>query len=214
MTEPAMTEPAWLAWAREVQAIAQSGLTFAENPYDIERYQALRALAARVMATAGGADLSHVQNLFAGQVGYATPKVDVRGAAFDASGRILMVREASDGGRWTLPGGWADVNLTAAENVAKEMFEESGFRVLVRKLAAVWDRTRQGHDAAPFSAFKMFFLCEIVGGAAKTSLETTEVGFFAEDALPPDLSTGRVLRGQLHRMFAHARAPGLPTEFE
>jgi ADP-ribose pyrophosphatase YjhB (NUDIX family) len=209
-----MTEPDWLAWAREVQAIAQVGLTFCANPYDRQRYEALQALAARVMATAGGADLSAVENLFAAQEGYATPKVDVRGAAFDASGKILLVREAQDDGRWTLPGGWADVNFSPAENVAKEVFEESGFIVRVAKLAAVWDRTRQGHGVAPFSAYKLFFICDITGGAASTSLETTEVSFFAEDALPPDLSTGRVLRHQLHRMFVHAREPGLATEFE
>jgi ADP-ribose pyrophosphatase YjhB (NUDIX family) len=209
-----MTEPDWLAWAREVQAIAQTGLTFTKDPYDRERYEALRTLAARVMATAGTADLATVANLFAGQEGYATPKIDVRGAAFDASGRLLMVREALDHGRWTLPGGWGDVNLTPAENIAKEIIEESGFEVRVTKLASVWDRTRQGHGASPFSCYKLFFLCDIIGGQARPSLETTEIGFFAEDALPEDLSTGRVLRRQLHRMFAHARDPGLPTEFE
>jgi len=209
-----MTEPDWLAWAREVQAVAQTGLTFCKDPYDRERYEALRDLAARVMTSAGGANLAAVVNLFAAQEGYATPKIDVRGAAFDAEGRILMVREAQDAGRWTLPGGWADVNLTAAENVAKEVVEESGFEVRVRKLAAVWDRTRQGHDPAPFSAYKLFFICDITGGAVRTSLETTEVAFFAEDALPADLSTGRVLPHQLRRMFAHARDNTLPTEFD
>jgi len=209
-----MTEPDWLAWAREVQAVAQTGLTFCKDPYDRERYEALRDLAARVMTSAGGANLAAVVNLFAAQEGYATPKIDVRGAAFDAEGRILMVREAQDAGRWTLPGGWADVNLTAAENVAKEVVEESGFEVRVRKLAAVWDRTRQGHDPAPFSAYKLFFICDITGGAVRTSMETTEVAFFAEDALPADLSTGRVLPHQLRRMFAHARDNTLPTEFD
>lgn len=209
-----MSEPDWLAWAREIQAIAQTGLTFSRDPYDRERYEALRSLSGRIFADAGAADLSRVAGLMAAQEGYATPKVDVRGAAFDDQGRLLMVREVQDEGRWTLPGGWADVNLTAAENVAKEMREESGFQVQVRKLAAVWDRTRQGHGAAPFSAYKLFFICDITGGAAATSLETSEVAFFAEDALPADLSTGRVLPHQLRRMFAHRREPGLPTEFE
>jgi len=209
-----MTEPDWLAWVREVQAIAQVGLTFCQEPYDRERYEALRALAARAMAAAGGADLSMVAGLFAAQEGYATPKVDVRGATFDSAGRILLVREAQDAGRWTLPGGWGDVNLTPAENVAKEVFEESGFIVQVKKLASVWDRTRQGHGVKAFSCYKLFFVCEITGGEAATSLETTEVGFFAEDALPADLSTERVHRRQLHRMFAHARDPSLPTEFD
>lgn len=208
-----MNEPDWLLWSREMQAIAQTGLEFARDPYDRERYQALRALAARAMAAHGGGDPVSIEALFVGEKGYATPKIDVRCAAF-RDGRILLVRERADEGRWTLPGGWADVNLTPAENVAKEVFEEAGFEVAVRKLAAVWDRTRQGHGPAPFSAYKFFFLCDIVGGSASTSLETTEVAFFAEDALPPDLSTGRVLRHQLHRMFAHAREPGLATEFE
>lgn len=211
MTPP---EPDWLAWAREVQAVAQTGLTFARDPYDRERYEALQSLAARVMAAHGGADLSYVAGLFAAQEGYATPKLDVRGAVFDAGGRILMVREVQDANRWTLPGGWADVNLTPAENVIKEVAEESGFAVRVSKLAAVWDRTRQGHEAAPFSAAKLFFLCEIIGGAPAASLETSEVAFFAEHELPADLSTGRVLPGQLRRMFEHHRTPNLPTDFE
>ena len=209
-----MTEPDWLAWAREIQAIAQIGLTFSRDPYDRERYEALQSLSGRIFADAGAADLSRIAGLMAAQEGYATPKIDVRGAAFDGQGRLLMVREVQDAGRWTLPGGWGDVNLTAAENMAKEMREESGFEVRVRKLAAVWDRTRQGHGPSPFSAYKLFFVCDIIGGAASTSLETSEVAFFAEDALPTDLSTGRVLPRQLHRMFAHWRAPGLATEFE
>jgi len=209
-----VTEPDWLAWAREIQAIAQIGLTFSRDPYDRERYEALQSLSGRIFADAGAADLSRIAGLMAAQEGYATPKIDVRGAAFDGQGRLLMVREVQDAGRWTLPGGWGDVNLTAAENMAKEMREESGFEVRVRKLAAVWDRTRQGHGPSPFSAYKLFFVCDIIGGAASTSLETSEVAFFAEDALPTDLSTGRVLPRQLHRMFAHWRAPGLATEFE
>ena len=209
-----MTEPDWLTWTRELQAIAQTGLAFARDPYDRERYEMLRDLASRIMAAHSNADLSRIAALFAGETGYATPKIDVRAAAFDDDGRILMVREVMDSGRWTLPGGWADVNLTPAENAAKEVREESGFEVRVAKLAAVWDRTRQGHPPAPFSCAKFFFMCEITGGAAAASLETSEVGFFAEDALPEDLSLGRVLPAQLRRMFAHWREPTLPTDWE
>lgn len=125
-----------------------------------------------------------------------------------------MVREAMDAGRWTLPGGWADVNLTPAENVVKEILEESGFQSRAVKLAMVLDRARQGHGAFAFSTYKLFFVCEITGGAAATSLETTEVAFFAEHDLPADLSTGRVLPRQIARLFAHWREPGLATEFE
>lgn len=209
-----MAEPDWLAWTREMQAIAQTGLAFSRDQYDRERYEALRALASRMMAAHTDAPAGRIEALFANETGYATPKVDVRGAAFDEGGRLLMVREVADAGRWTLPGGWADVNLTLAENVAKEMREESGFETRVRKLAAVWDRTRQGHAAGVFSCCKMFFVCDIVGGAARTGPETSEVGWFAENALPAELSLGRVLPGQLRRMFAHARDPALPADFD
>jgi ADP-ribose pyrophosphatase YjhB (NUDIX family) len=209
-----MAEPDWLTWARELQAIAQTGAAFTRDPYDRERYEMLRGLAATIMAAHTATPGARIEALFAGETGYATPKVDVRGAAFDAQGRILMVREVMDGGRWTLPGGWADVNMTVAESVIKEMREESGFDVTVRKLAAVWDRTRQGHAAAVFSCCKFFFICDIVGGTAATGPETSEVGWFARTALPADLSLGRVLPGQLQRMFDHARDATLPTDVE
>ena len=207
-------EPGWLTWTRELQAIAQTGMAFDPGPYDRERYETLRSLASRIMAAHTGAPAERIEALFAGEAGYATPKVDVRGAVFDAQGRVLMVREVADAGRWTLPGGWADVNLTPAENVIKEVREESGYAVQVQKLAAVWDRTRQGHHPGVFSCCKMFFICAAVGGSAAVSSETSEVAWFAEDALPDDLSSGRVLPRQLRRMFAHLRDPALPTDFE
>jgi ADP-ribose pyrophosphatase YjhB (NUDIX family) len=208
-------DPDWLRWTRELQAIAQTGLAFNPSVYDRERYEMLRELGSEMMAAHTGAPAERISGFFAAERGYATPKVDVRGAAFDSGGRILMVREVADRGRWTLPGGWADVNLTPAENVIKEMREESGVDVRVRKLAAVWDRTRQGHPPSEFSCCKFFFICDITGGTAAPGTETSEIGWFAEDALPvDDLSLGRVLPGQLKRMFVHAREPALPTEFE
>jgi ADP-ribose pyrophosphatase YjhB (NUDIX family) len=209
-----MTEPDWLVWAREIQGIAQSGLTFTKDQYDRERYEQLRRLAAEIMASHSSADATRIEALFAAQSGYATPKIDVRGAAFRA-GKILMVREVVDNHRWTLPGGWADVNLSAAENCAKEMIEESGFVVRVTKLAAAWDHSKQGHvPPNPFSTLKMFFLCDITGGEATPSAETSEIGFFGADDLPDDLSTGRVIRAQILRMFVHHANPGLQTDFE
>lgn len=207
------TDPKWLTWAREIQALAQTGLAFEPNVYDRERYERLRALAAEIMAEHSGAGRDRLATLFGTQHGYATPKVDVRGAVFDA-GKILLVRETADGGRWTLPGGWADVNLTPAENVEKEIREESGYEARARKLAAAWDRTRQGHSPGVFSAVKLYFICDLIGGAPRPSHETSEVAWFAEDALPEDLSRERTLPGQLTRMFAHWREPGLPAEFE
>jgi ADP-ribose pyrophosphatase YjhB (NUDIX family) len=209
-----MPDPDWLIWAREIQAIAQTGLTFSQDPYDLDRFAALRRLSARIMTEYTGADLERIEGLLDAETGYATPKVGVRGAVFDASGRILMVRETVDENRWTLPGGWADVNQTPAQSVVREVFEESGYHVRPVKLAAAWDRSKHTHPPTAFSVVRMFFVCALVGGSPKTSLETSEVGWFAEADVPTDLSLRRTLRHHIGRMFAHWRDPGLATEFD
>jgi ADP-ribose pyrophosphatase YjhB (NUDIX family) len=207
-----LDEPAWLLWARELQAIAQTGLTFCRDEYDLERYRRVRSLAAEMFSLGSGAALARIEGLFEQDLGYPTPKVDVRGALFRGE-RILMVREVSDGG-WTLPGGWADVNQTASECVEREVREESGFEARAIKLAAVYDYRRQGHVRThPYSIYKLFFVCELTGGEARASLETSAVDFFALDALP-QLSSGRTNAAQVERMFAHRREPALPTEFD
>jgi ADP-ribose pyrophosphatase YjhB (NUDIX family) len=210
-----MGDPDWLVWAREIQAIAQTGLTFSNDPYDLDRYAALRRLAARIMAEHTGADLGRIEELFDSETGYATPKVGVRAAVFDASGRILMVRETADDNRWSLPGGWADVNQTPAQSVVREVFEESGYRVRAVKLAAVWDRSRHTHPPTAFSVVRLFFVCTLEGGSPRTSVETSEVGWFAEADVPvADLSVRRTLPRHIERMFAHWREPALATEFD
>ena len=207
-----MDEPNWLLWARELQAIAQTGLTFSRDRYDIERYQRLRAIAVAMLAAGSGAPIERIRALFEQDLGYPTPKVDVRGAVFRDE-RILLVREISDG-RWTLPGGWADVNQSAKECVEREIQEESGFQARALKLAAVWDYRRQGQVSShPYSIYKFFFICELVGGAASPSLETSAVEFFRLEQLP-ELSLGRVTPAQIGRMFAHRREPVLATEFD
>jgi len=209
-----VSDPEWLTWAREIQALAQTGLAFSNDPFDLDRYAALRRLSARIMAEHTGERRERIEGLFDGEVGYATPKVGVRGAVFDAAGRILMVREVVDEHRWTLPGGWADVNQTPAQSVVREVFEESGYRVRAVKLAAVWDRARQGQAPMAFSVIRMFFVCALEGGEPATSLETSEVGWFAENDIPVDLSLHRTLPHHISRMFAHWRDPGLATEFD
>lgn len=208
-------QPMWLSWARELQAIAQTGLAFARDPFDQERYRSIRSLAARVMAEYSETELSGIEDLFSQQAGYATPKVDVRGAVFSDDARILLVREIADAGRWTLPGGWADVNQPPSEGVIREVREESGFEVEIRKLAAVYDRDRHGHvPRLAFHVYKLFFICEIIGGTARPGQETSEIAFFAIDNLPSDLSVGRVQRHQILRMFEHWQSPALATEFD
>ena len=207
-----MEEPKWLSWARELQALAQTGLTFTTDSHDRLRYQRLRAIAAEMYAAGSGVPLERISALFEQDLGYPTPKVDVRGAVF-RDRRILLVREISDGG-WTLPGGWADVNQSAKECVEREIQEESGFEARALKLAAVWDYRRQGHVYShPYYIYKLFFVCELTGGAARPSIETSEVGFFALEQLPK-LSLGRVTPAQIARMFEHWRHPGLMTEFD
>lgn len=214
-----MNEPKWLLWARRAQAIAQSGLTYTQNAYERERYEELRSLAAEMMAEGSGTDVALIEDLFAAQTGYATPKIDVRGAVFDPQGRILMVRERIDAGRWTLPGGFADVNQTPSFAVEREVWEEAGIKVRAVELVAVHDRALRKHvPPYPFHIFKLFFRCEPMGplsDAKGDGHETEEARFFAEDELPlEELSRGRVLPEQLAMMFEHARRPGRAAEFD
>jgi len=209
-----MNEPQWLLWSRQLQSIAQAGLTFARDPYDLERYAALRALAAEIMASHADVPTAAIAELFRGETGYLTPKIDVRGAVFDGQGRILMVREASDGHRWTLPGGWADVNLSTADCTVKEIREESGYEARIVRPVAIWDRARQGHPPSAYSCLKMFYLCQVTGGAPATSIETSEVGWFARHEIPVDLSVGRTLPHQLERMFQHHADPRMPIDYD
>jgi ADP-ribose pyrophosphatase YjhB (NUDIX family) len=207
-----MSEPQWLTIARELQAIAQTGLTFTQDRFDRARYERLRELAAQLIAHGSGSDTEKLLELLSEETGYATPKIDVRGAAF-VDGRVLMVRELTDG-LWTLPGGWADVNQSAAECVVREIFEESGFKARALKLAAIHDYRKAGHPhRALHYVYKMFFICEITGGEATPSNETSEVAFFARDALPP-MSLGRSLPTQVARMFEHREHMEIPTDFD
>ncbi|MEH2199724.1 NUDIX hydrolase [Nostoc sp.] len=204
-------ETKWLEWAQKLQAIAQNGLTYSEGPFDIERYKQLRAIATEIMANYSNVEHSYILDLFNGEVGYATPKVDVRAAIF-RDNTILLVKEKADG-CWSLPGGWADVGESPSEVVVKEVYEESGYQARAIKLLAVYDRDKQGHPPFPFYVYKLFFHCEIIGGSPSSSIETEDVGFFAEDTLP-ELSIGRVTPRQITRLFHHYRNPDLPTDFD
>lgn len=206
-----MTDPRWLVWTRRIAALAQNGLTYTDGPFDRERYDELRRIAAEMAAAYSGSEPEVVLDLFQREGGYATPKVDVRGVVF-RDGKILLVREAEDG-RWTLPGGWADVGETPREAVEKEIREESGYLTSAVKLLAVYDRDHHGPPPLPWPVYKLFIRCEITGGAPAGSIETTGVDFFAEDELPP-LSEGRVMPSQIRRMFEHQRDPGLPADLD
>lgn len=204
-------DPQWLDWAKRLQAIAQTTLNYTDNPFEIERAEAVRAIAAEIVSEHSDATFEQVSDLFAGEPGHATPKVDVRGAVF-RDDAILLVREIVDG-RWTLPGGWADPGEPPSIAAVREVFEESGYRTRAVKLLAAWDRSLHGHPPYPFHIYKLFFLCELVDGAPTHSIETDGVGFFTADDLPP-LSIGRTTEAQLHRLFEHHRHPHWPTDFD
>ena len=153
-----------------------------------------------------------IPQLFADQCGYATPKIDVRVATFQ-DGRILLVRELSDH-RWTLPGGWADVNDSPSEAVEREIIEESGFQAKAQRMLAVFDRAKHANDPPfPFHVYKLFVLCRLVGGQATTTSETIGVAFFGENEIPP-LSTSRVSRKQIEFCFESLKNPEAPCRFD
>ena len=191
--------PRWLEWAREIQALGQSGLAYSDNDYDIQRYRRLQEIAAEIVQSHTGIAKEPLAENFSSQPGYATVKTDVR-AAVVRGGKILLVQERSDG-RWAMPGGWADVGERPSTMVVREVHEESGFSVIPRKLIGVYDANRQD-PMAFYHAYKLVFLCEITGGEARPSEETTAVDFFDFDALPP-LSWFRTNNKHLAEVRAH-----------
>lgn len=204
-------DPQWLEWAKRLQAAGQNGLTYAQNPFDRERYQSICDIAADIMAAYSDTELTAIADLFSREVGHATPKVDVRGAVFRGDD-ILLVQERSDG-HWSLPGGWADVYDSPSEATVREVWEESGYRTRAVKLLAVYDRAKHPHPPMPYHAYKLFFLCELLGGSPAGSMETEGVAFFAETDLP-ELSLGRTTPGQIARVFEHHRHPEWPADFD
>lgn len=203
--------PRWLEWVQRLQSIAQAGLNYSQNVYDLERFEQVQQLAAEILAEHTGSDLNAAHEVLRLEKGYATPKVDVRGVVFDGE-KILMVRELSDGG-WTLPGGWVDPGEPPSLAVEREVFEESGYRVRAARLLAVYDRSLHDHPPHLFSIYKLFFLCEITGGAPADSHETAGACFYALDEIP-ELSHSRTSMNELRRMVALRDDPRGLTEFD
>lgn len=206
-----MHEPLWLTWAKQIQAIAQTGLTYGKDVYDLERYTELRKLSVEIMESYTQAGTEQITLAFAGEKGYATPKSDVRGVVF-RDNRILLVQEKSDG-CWSLPGGWAEIGLSPTESIIKEIREEAGFEAQAVRLLAVMDRKFHHQPPGPYHIYTHFILCQIVGGEAASGVETSGVGFFAEDELPP-LSLSRNTPAQISRMFAYLHNPDLPVSID
>lgn len=202
--------PDWLKWAREIQAISQTGLHFAENHYQEERFNRLLEISAEIIGTYSNLERSDLIEVFNQQVGYATPRIDVRGAVFRDE-NLLFVREIADGG-WTMPGGWADVGDVPSQAVEREVMEESGFQVKARKVIGVYDANRTG-PLEIFHAFKIVFLCEIIAGEPRVSSETSEVKFFTKDNIPSNLSGERTRPRHIQDAFL-AISEDRPTIFD
>lgn len=206
-----MATPSWLDWVRRLQTIGRAGSAYSKDPYDLERFGQVERIAAEILSTHTDSEVEAVLPLLRVESGYPTPKVDVRAAVFEGD-RILLVREKSDD-RWALPGGWADLGEAAGKVAAREVKEESGFDVKTVKLLAVFDMLKHDHPPQLWHVYKLFFRCELMGGASRTSHETSEVGWFDANALP-SLSVDRNTEGQIQRMFQHRANPDWPADFD
>jgi len=196
---------------QKLVALSQAGLTYCENKFDLERYAEMKQISEELISSLTGEKIERVKEFYPDIDGYLTPKVDVR-AVVMREGKILLVKENVDG-RWSLPGGWADVGITPAENAVKEVREESGFDVKVKRLLAVHDKAKHSPQTSYMYIYKLFFLCEITGGSAESGTETTGVGFFGLDELPP-LSVGRNTEEQISLMFKMAGDESILPAFD
>lgn len=198
----------------ELQAIAQSGLAYCKDEFDIARYKRILEIAADLLVSGSSYSYEHILELFNSDNGYCTPKIDIRGAIF-RKGKILLVQEKSCG-LWSLPGGWADVNLSPSENVIKEIKEETGFDSTVIKLIGIFDKRKNNPEGLRWPhVYKVFFLCKIEalkrGEFDRT--EILEMDFFDYENIPP-LSVTRVNRQQIDLCFKHLKNKLLLPKFD
>ena len=200
----------WLSWAVELQALAQAGLEYTDNRFDIERYERIRAIAAEMVAHKTDISPEKVRDLFCNETGYQTPKLDTRAAIFE-DGKILLVRELD--GRWSLPGGWVDAGLSVGENTVKEVKEEAGLDAAADLIVAVQDRDKHNWPEYAHKICKIFVLCHATGGHFEPNTETTESGYFALDGLPP-LSENKNTYEQIKMCFEAHGAAHWTTRFD
>jgi ADP-ribose pyrophosphatase YjhB (NUDIX family) len=201
----------WLDWAAKLQSIAQAGLAYGENQYDLDRYQQIRSLSVEILHEYTGISHEKVRDLFASETGYQTPKVDIRASVFKGN-KILMVREKIDGA-WSLPGGWADVNTSVGESAVRECLEEAGAHVMPKRIIAIHLADRHYDFPYPYTIYKVFVECKLIKNNFADNTETLEAGFFAIDALPP-LSAERNTRTQIEMCFEAKKHKIFETIFD
>ena len=197
-----MDEKRWLDWAMELQSLAQAGLTYGKDVYDRERYERIREISAEMIAHKSEIPVETVNGLFCNETGYQTPKLDTRAAIFQDD-KILLVRE--NNGKWSLPGGWVDVNVSVKENTIKEVKEEAGLDVTADRIIAVQDRNKHNLPRYAYGICKIFVLCSLIGGSFQENSETTGSDYFTEDNLP-DLAADKNTAEQIRMCFDAYRA--------
>ncbi|GAA0127502.1 NUDIX hydrolase [Clostridium sp. CTA-19] len=187
----------WLQWAIELQSLAQAGLTYGKDVYDKERYERIREISAEIVSNMSDISLGMVKSIFCNESGYQTPKLETRASIFE-NGKILLVRE--NDGKWSLPGGWCDVNVSVGENTVKEVKEESGLDVVADRIIAVQDRAKHNLPVYAYGICKVFVQCSVIGGQFEENIETTEYGYFEVDNLP-ELATEKNNEEQIKMCF-------------
>lgn len=201
------TDDKLLEWAIELQSLAQAGLTYGKDVFDRERYQRIREISAEMLAEKSGLPVEKVRDLFCSESGYQTPKLDTRSAIFQ-NDRILLVKESN--GKWALPGGWVDVNVSVRENAVKEVKEEAGLDVVVERVIAIQDRAKHNLPAYAYGVCKIFLLCSVIGGAFEENIETVESRYFGEEELPA-LAEEKSTVSQIKMCFEAYRTPNWET---
>jgi len=201
----------WLDFAMQIQSIAQAGLTYGKDSYDKERYQALRQIAAEMLAVKTDLPTDKFYQIFCNEVGYQTPKVDTRAAVFQDH-KILLVEE--NNGTWSLPGGWCDVDQSVASNTQKEVKEETGLTVSTERLIALQDWRKHNVTNYAYGVVKIFVLCQYESGEFEENIETIRIGYFGKDELPDKLAVEKCTKDQILMCFDAYEHPERPTLFD
>ena len=194
----------WKQWAQELQFLAQCSLAYSKDKFDRERSERIREIACEMLSFKYDLPIEKIKMDFAGEIGYQTPKVETR-AAVIKDNKILLVKEQFDG-KWALPGGYQDVNMSIRENVIKESSEEAGAVVNPIKVVAVLDYNRHHHVNFPYGMVKIFVLCEYITHTFNENTETLGAEFFSLDELP-ELSITRTTKKQLDMCFECYKNP-------
>ena len=204
------TNEKWLQWAVELQSLAQAGLMYGKDIYDKERYERIRDISAEMLSYKTDISLEKIKDLFCNEVGYQTPKLDTRAAIFKDN-KILLVKE--NNGKWSLPGGWVDVNVSVKENTIKEVKEEAGLDVSADRIIAVQDRAKHNLPVYAYGVCKIFVLCSIIGGKFEENIETIGFEYFTEDNIP-ELATEKNNEEQIKMCFHAYRAENWKVLFD